>query len=153
MKTSEFGKKMIEEGFTFDLNRTAVTFSKDGLVIDIGLFDEKPSVAFDLTSLGYKTLTAKQWSLINSYLQTKPENRKDERKWVIPWGNRVDGSETISAWRRATGPYISTMSDHRWRSDKSYWFTDSEIEMLKDVQSPAIAQAIDMAKELVSDEA
>ncbi|MCF6161956.1 hypothetical protein [Furfurilactobacillus milii] len=151
MKTSEFGKKMVEEGFKVDLNRTAVTFSKDGLVIDIGVFEEMPSVAFDLTSLGYKTLTAKQWSLINSYLQTKPENRKDERKWVIPWGS--DTSDyTQNMWRNQDRPTVTYEERKNWKSDKGYQFTDSELEHLKSTQSPAIAQAIDIAKELVTDE-
>lgn len=148
MRTSEFVKRWNDK---FD--STAIKYGDTGIDIMIG---QQRMLRINgssfLITASPMSITSGQFTLINSYLQTKPENRKDERKWVIPWGNRVDGSETISAWRRATGPYISTMSDHRWRSDKSYWFTDSEIEMLKDVQSPAIAQAIDMAKELVSDE-
>lgn len=148
MKTSEFIKK-----WNNDHNDKARRIGDNAVKVCSGptevLYIEDDSVIFHMPN---ESFMDDEIMLINSYLSTKPENRKDERKWVIPWGNRVDGSETISAWRRATGPYISTMSDHRWRSDKSYWFTDSEIEMLKDVQSPAIAQAIDMAKELVSDE-
>lgn len=153
MKTSEFGKKMGEEGFTVNVTRMDITFSKDGINMLINFVEEKPRVVFGFTSSGCKTLTPKQWTLINSYLQTKPENRKDERKWVIPLGNAtVDGSQT--AWIKGQFSFaIYAGCDENWRNVPAYQFTDSEVEQLKSTQTEAIAKTIDIAKELVSDEA
>lgn len=107
MKTSEFGKKMGEEGFTVYRSETDITFSKDGLIINIGLLYENPSVAFNFTNFGHNSLTAKQWSLTNSYLQTKPENRKKKRKWVITWGTNSITND-IAFWSNFTGrPYVA----------------------------------------------
>ncbi|KRL56651.1 hypothetical protein [Furfurilactobacillus rossiae] len=148
MKTSEFIKKWNEDG----QDEQATRFGKNGVIVRSSFHEILHIIDDQLTICGGgMSFTSDDIGLINSYLQTKPENRKDERKWVIPWG--IDASDyTQNMWLNQDKPMVTYEERKNWKSDKGYQFTDFEIEKLKSTQSPAIAQAIDIAKELVSDE-
>lgn len=149
MKTSEFIKRWNGTHLEFKASRltdTAVEAISNGgrniFQIDDGFLIS-----------GQRSFSTDEMILINGYLQTLPKNRKDEKKWVIPWG--VDGS--LNVWTKddvVDTPLITTVasSGSDWEKHPEYQFTDSEIEQLKHSQSRAVAQAIDIVKELVSDD-
>lgn len=148
MKTSEFIKK-----WNNDHNDKARRIGDNAVKVCSGstevLYIEDDSVIFHMPN---ESFMDDEIMLINSYLSTKPENRKDERKWVIPWGIDTDGN-ILSLWKNGGAFMVNWTYELNWKKNKCYQFTDSELEQLKSTQSPAIAQAIDIAKELVSDEA
>lgn len=138
-----------------DYLSTAITATEHGANDTTTWFTQGP--ADTLTSNLYqvqRTLREISDSIVPE-LETPLSEREDERKWVIPWGKDFSSNSSQTAWEKDDyGDFLTDpVCAEDWKDNLDYQFTDSEIKQLKSTQSPAIAQAIDIAKKLVSDEA
>ena len=152
MKTSEFIKKIENSGLYTRINGdTIVIYNPSDNSVCATVNKDVMFVCHIKYAKNRKATLERLYYCINEYTKTPLDDRKDERKWVIPWGVDADGN-TQNAWQSGGTFIVDYAYQSDWRKHDEYQFTDSELEQLKSTQSPAIAKAIDIAKELVSDD-